>query len=83
MVVATVGAKEGSVEYWKRAVAVEPSGLTVPWSVAPVPELARTAAPVLTTEEAGVRRSSSISKNGRTRRETGARRIVAEGDQRR
>src|SRR5215472_16278733 len=35
-VVATVGVKVGSVEYWNSAVAVEPSGLTVPWSVAPV-----------------------------------------------
>jgi hypothetical protein len=28
------------VEYWNRTLAVEPSGLTVPLSVAPVPELA-------------------------------------------
>src|SRR5262245_14734199 len=35
-VVETVGVKAGSVEYWKRAVAVKPPGLTVPWSVAPV-----------------------------------------------
>src|SRR5262249_57179143 len=47
MVVATVGVKAGSVEYWNRAVAVEPSGLAVPLSVAPVVVTA-VAAPVAT-----------------------------------
>ena len=43
---------EGSVEYWNRAVVVEPFGLTVALSVAPVAEI-ETAAPVVT--DGGVR----------------------------
>ena len=37
---ATVGVNVGLVEYWKQAVVVEPFGLTVPLSVAPVCEIA-------------------------------------------
>src|SRR5262249_39405057 len=51
-VVATVGVKEGSVEYWKRATVLAPLGLTVALSVAPVAEMAL-AAPVVT--EGGVK----------------------------
>jgi hypothetical protein len=78
----------GSVEYWNRAVAVAPSGLTVPCSVAWVPELARTAAPVPTRGAAGIRRSSSTSTTGRQRapgalREpSGARRVVRANNER-
>src|SRR5262252_3388629 len=53
-VVATVGVKAGSVEYWKRAVAVEPSGLAVPLSVAPAVVTA-VAAPVATAGAGTVR----------------------------
>src|SRR5437763_18323 len=39
VVVAPLSGKDGSVEYWNRAVVVEPFGLTVAWSVAPVAEI--------------------------------------------
>src|SRR6516165_10538833 len=68
IVVARVGVKVGSVEYWNSAVVVEPCGLTVPLSVASVPELAMTAAPVTTNGAAGVKRISSASSWGRQRR---------------
>src|SRR5205809_809957 len=44
---ATVGVKVGLVEYWSRAVVVEPFGLTVALSVAPV-AVTELAAPVAT-----------------------------------
>jgi hypothetical protein len=46
-VVVTASGKEGSVEYWKRAVVLEPLGLTVALSVASVAETGL-AAPVVT-----------------------------------
>src|SRR5436190_429366 len=46
-VVATVGAKLGSVEYWNPAAVVDPSGLTVALSVARVSEACE-ALPVVT-----------------------------------
>jgi hypothetical protein len=51
--VATVGVKEGSVEYWKRALVLVPLGLIVAWSVAPLAETER-AAPVVTEGSARV-----------------------------
>ena len=45
--VATVGVKCGLVEYWNSVASVEPCGLTVPLSVAPVVDT-ELAAPVVT-----------------------------------
>ena len=52
MGVGTVGGNEGLVEYWNRAVVVEPCGLTEALSVAPVAET-ETAALVMTAVESG------------------------------
>jgi hypothetical protein len=66
MVVATVSGKEDSVEYWKRAVVLEPLGLTVALSVAPVAERALAASVTTVGGGAdGVTRSSRTKSSGR------------------
>ncbi len=68
----TVGVKRGLVEYWNSAVVVEPFGLTVALSVAPVSVIGL-AAPVATVGRllSSIFRSSdsSVSTAGRTRRQ--------------
>ena len=71
MVVATVGVKRGLVEYWNSAVVVEPFGLTVALSVAPV-SVIELAAPVATVGVAlssiFLSSDSRVSTPRRTRR---------------